>query len=124
MSEFDEWLDRLDDEAKAAKLSAVFDWIDATFPELEKVVKWKQPMYTHEGTFILGFGPYAKNFAVSPEAFTLKKFQDEIEQAGYTYTANFIRIGWDEDVDLALLERLIAFNIEDKAGYSHFWRDA
>ncbi len=124
MSEFDEWLAALGDEAKAAKLTEVFGWIERTFPQLERAVKWKQPMYTNEGTFIIGFGPYAKYFAVSPEAYTLEKFLPEIEQAGYTSTVNFIRIPWGGDVDLGLLEKLIDFNIADKAGYAKFWRDA
>ncbi len=79
-------------------------------------------MYVHDATFIVGFGPYKDYFAVSPEAYTVTKFQDEVAKAGYSNTKNFIRIGWDEDVNLALLKKLISFNINDKAGLSTFWR--
>jgi len=122
--EFDGWLADLGDDAKAAKMTELFGWIERTFPQLDRAVKWNQPMYIDHGTFVIGFGPYAKNFAVSPEAYTLKKFLPEIEKAGYTCTANFIRIGWNQEVNLPLLEKIIAFNIEDKAGYTNFWRVA
>jgi len=124
MNAFEDWLDSLGDAEKSEKLAAVFAWVESTFPNLDTAIKWNQPMYSHEGTFIIGFGAFAKNFAVSPESITIERFLPEIEQAGYTHTANLIRVGWGQEVDFRLLEKLIAFNIEDKKGMKTFWRDA
>ena len=37
-------------------------------------------------------------------------------------TKQLIRIRWEQPVDYALLERMIAFNREDKADCATFWR--
>lgn len=122
MSEFSDWLAGLGDDAKADKLARIFDWVDETFPQLAKAIKWNQPMYTNEGTFIIGFSAASKHFAFTPEDFTIAKFEADIDAAGYSHTPRIVRVGWNEDVDFALLERVIAFQIEDKAGHTSFWR--
>jgi uncharacterized protein YdhG (YjbR/CyaY superfamily) len=50
------------------------------------------------------------------------RFADEIVRAGYEYSKELIRIPWDGPVDFALLDRIIAFNILDKAECTTFWR--
>jgi len=45
-----------------------------------------------------------------------------IVQAGYDHTKQLVRIKWDSPVDFSLLEKMIEFNILDKADCSTFWR--
>ena len=52
----------------------------------------------------------------------MAQFSSEIEQAGYSQTPNLFRIKWDEPVDFSLLERIIQYNIADKADCPTFWR--
>lgn len=47
---------------------------------------------------------------------------DDILQAGYTHSKEIIRIGWAQPVDFPLLERMIRFNLEEKANCQTFWR--
>ena len=49
-------------------------------------------------------------------------FSDEIVQAGYDHTKQLVRIKWDSPVDYSLLEKMIEYNIFDKADCSTFWR--
>ncbi|MNG33905.1 hypothetical protein D3C84_1202630 [compost metagenome] len=60
--------------------------------------------------------------AIAPEKVGIAQFADEIVQAGYDHTDLLMRIKWNRPVDYALLERIIAFNIADKADCSTFWR--
>ena len=92
------------------------------FPELTPVIKWNQPMFTHQGTYIIGLSVSQKHMAVAPENAGIRKFSDEIEQAGYDYTQQLIRIPWDMPVDYSLIGKMIEFNLVDKANYDKFWR--
>ena len=73
-------------------------------------------MFTDHGTFIIGFSVAKKHLAVAPERAGIERFLDDILQAGYT------RIGWAQPVDFPLLERMIRFNLEEKANCQTFWR--
>jgi hypothetical protein len=60
--------------------------------------------------------------AVAPERAGIAHFSGDIVQAGYDHGSELVRIPWDGPVDYSLLERMIAYNIADKAGYTTFWR--
>jgi uncharacterized protein YdhG (YjbR/CyaY superfamily) len=79
-------------------------------------------MFTDHGTFIIGFSISKQHMAVAPEGVVIERFADEIAQAGYDATKGLIRIKWEKPVDYSLLEKMIEFNIQDKAEYTAFWR--
>ncbi len=116
------FLERIDDFEKREKLEEILLYISKKFPELEHEIKWNQPMFTHHGTFIIGFSIAKHHIAISPESVTLDKFQENIRKAGYTSSKMIFRIKWTDKVDYILLEKMIAFNIEDKKNMDKFWR--
>lgn len=122
METFDDFLATIDDSKQRAKLDDVFVWVRKTFPQLEERIAWNQPMFTDHGTFIIAFSVAKAHFAVAPEAVPLEVFQERIQESGYTQTKQLFRIKWSQDVDHDLLRDIIAFNIEDKAGHTSFWR--
>ncbi|WP_210137489.1 DUF1801 domain-containing protein [Staphylococcus sp. GDH8C109P] len=122
MTEFNDFLQSLDNDKQTATMKAIFNWISETFPELETTVKWNQPMYTHHGTFIIAFSKSKQHFSVAPEAKGMAEFTEQIEAAGYSQTNNLFRIKWTQDVNYALLKSIIQFNIDDKADCTTFWR--
>jgi len=79
-------------------------------------------MFTHHGTFIIGFSVAKKHLAVAPEKVTIEQFSDVIKRTGYSYTNQLIRIKWNEKLDYSLLHEIIQFNIEDKKDCTTFWR--
>lgn len=103
-------------------MEEVFSWIAKEFPDLMPVIKWNQPMYTDHDTYIIGFSVAKHHMALSPERAGIIHFSDEIVQAGYDHTKELVRIKWDQPVDTSLLEKMIAFNMIDKADCSTFWR--
>ncbi|MEI8199480.1 MAG: iron chaperone [Eubacteriales bacterium] len=122
MDEFEEYLVTIENKEHRARMEEVLAWVAAKYPGLETRIAWNQPMFTDHGTFIIGFSVSGKNLAIAPEVPAINRFSDEIVKAGYDHTKGLLRIRWDLAVDFSLLERLIEFNIMDKADCSTFWR--
>jgi len=122
MEVFAEYLASIDNLQHKARLEEIFDRIIKTFPNLVPKIAWNQPMFTDHGTFIIGFSVAKHHLAVAPERVGIDHFSGEIVQAGYNHSKELIRIPWDSHVDLSLLEKIIQFNILDKAECSTFWR--
>ena len=57
---FESFINNIDDLNVRERLSDMFSFIEASFPNLEKRIAWNQPMYTNDKTFIIGFS-VAKN---------------------------------------------------------------
>ncbi|MDG0808129.1 iron chaperone [Cohnella rhizosphaerae] len=122
MEVFAEFLGRIDNLAHREKLEAVFDWIRSKFPQLTPKLAWNQPMFTDHGTFIIGFSAAKRHMAVALEKACMLRFANDIAQAGYESTKELVRIRWDSPLDYDLLEKMIAFNVADKADCDTFWR--
>lgn len=117
----EEYLNKQDDEHKQF-LENIFEWVEEVFPELDLEIRWNQPMYVHEGTYIIGFSLSKAHASVAPEEKGMEVFHDKISEAGYSQTKNLFRVKYTEEVDYELLREIIAFNIKDKTGYTKFWR--
>lgn len=122
MEIFNDYLVHIDDPQHQARTEEVLAWITEKFPNLKPRIAWNQPMFTDHGTFIIGFSVSKHHLAVAPERAGIDHFSDEIKRAGYDHTKLLIRFPWDRPVDFSLLEKIIVFNITDKADCSTFWR--
>lgn len=122
MKDFREFLDNIDGQDKRKRMEGILEDIKKTFPHLKEEIKWKQPMFTDHGTFIIAFSIAKGHIAVAPEASVIKEFAQEIEEAGYSYTRELFRIKWTDEVDFGLLHKLVEHNIEDKKETTSFWR--
>lgn len=122
MEVFAEYLARIDNPEHRDRTEAVLVWIAEKFQNLMPKIAWNQPMFTDHGTFIIGFSVAKHHLAVAPEKAGIDHFSDEIVKAGYDHTKQLVRIKWDSSVDFSLLEKMIDFNILDKADCSTFWR--
>ncbi|NMO94290.1 iron chaperone [Paenibacillus lemnae] len=122
MEVFAEFLNNIDNPEHRARMEEVLSSVIHKFPDLVPVIKWNQPMFTHHGTYIIGFSTSKKHMAVSPESAGMIHFSEEISQAGYDQTKQLIRIPWNHPVDYELLAKMIQYNLEDKADCTTFWR--
>ncbi len=122
MEVFDEYLAQIENPQHRARLEEILQLVRRTFPRLEPRFAWNQPMFTDHGTFIIAFSVAAHHIAFALEAAGLQQFLTEIDQAGYSHGAKFIRIRWEQPVDYALLQRMIEFNIQEKSDCKTFWR--
>lgn len=122
MEIFAEYLGHIENLDQRARVEETLEWVTAKFTNLVPKIAWNQPMFTDHDTFIIGFSTSKKHMTVAPEEAGINHFSEEILQAGYDYTKGLIRIPWNKPVDLVLLEKVIVFNIKDKAECSTFWR--
>ncbi|MGG5371714.1 iron chaperone [Enterococcus sp. AZ196] len=122
MEIFEDYLISIENPMHQEKLRNLLKEISTRFPELDRRVAWSSPMFTHHGTFIIGFSAAKKFFSVSPEVSCLKKFITDVEKCGYSHTKNIFRIEWEQPINFTLLEKMISFNIIDKEDYKKFWR--
>lgn len=122
MDIFEEYIMTVDNLEHRTRLEEILAWVAAKYPGLETKIAWEQPVFTDHGTFIIGFSTAKQNLAIAPEVAAINRFSDEIVKAGYDHTKGLMHIRWDRPVDFSLLERIIDFNIMDKADCSTFWR--
>lgn len=122
METFEEYLASIVDPQHRVRMEEVLGWIIGRFPNLQTKIAWNQPMFTDHGTFIIGFSVAKQHIAFAPEKAGIKHFADDIAKSGYDHTAELVRIRWDSPVDFKLLEKIIEYNILDKAECSTFWR--
>ena len=122
MEVFAGYLAGIENQQHRARMEEVLSWVAKSFPDLEPKIAWNQPMFTNHGTFIIGFSVAKQHIAIAPEKAGINRFSDEVVKAGYNHTKELIRIPWDSSIDYSLLERIIEFNIIDKAECSTFWR--
>ncbi|MEK4660970.1 iron chaperone [Priestia sp. FSL H7-0729] len=122
METFAEFIARIDNPEHQARTEEVLNWITEKFPNLKQKIAWNQPMFTDHDTFIIGFSVSKQHLAVAPEKAGINRFSEEITQAGYDHTKELVRMKWKQEIDYSLLERMIEFNIADKAECSTFWR--
>ena len=122
MDVFAEYLSGIGNLEHRARTEEVLTWVAERFPNLMPKIAWNQPMFTDHDTFIIGFSIAKQHLAVAPEKVGIDHFSDEIVKAGYGHTKQLVRIPWNDPVDFSLLEKIIEFNILDKADCSTFWR--
>lgn len=122
MEILDKYLAGIDNPDHHDRTKEVLAWVAHKFPNLEPQIKWNTPMFTNHDTFIIGFSTSKHHLSVSPEPAGITQFADDIAQAGYSATKGLFRIPWNVQVNYELLEKIIEFNIQDKAEYTGFWR--
>lgn len=122
MKAFEEFLAKIDNPEHRARTEEVLTWVSEKYPILEPVIKWNQPMFTDHGTYIIGFSTSKQHLAASPEQAGIIHFSEQIIQSGYKHTKMLVQFPWNRPVDYELLEKMIEYNIEDKADCTTFWR--
>lgn len=122
MEIFKEFLAQIEDIKHMAITEEVLTWVGKRFPHLVPRVAWNQPMFTDHGTFIIGFSVAKNHLSVSPERAGIVRFEEEIVKAGHECSKMMFRFKFDRPVDYPLLEKIIEFNVQDKAGLMSFWR--
>ncbi len=122
MKIFDEYLNAISNPNHQDIMRKVLMWVLDTFPNLEPKIAWNQPMFTDHGTYIIGFSVSKNHFSFAPEEVVVKRFSEEIVNLGYDHTKQLVRIKWNQEINVNLIKKIIAFNIQDKSECNTFWR--
>jgi uncharacterized protein YdhG (YjbR/CyaY superfamily) len=122
MKDFQMYLYNIANLDKRERMESILNHVKKKFPQLKEEIKWNEPMFSDHGTFIIGFSIAKGHIAVAPEPVVISLFEKEIEKAGYSHTQGLFRIKWTDKIDFNLLDKMIAYNIEDKKDMTKFWR--
>ena len=122
ISPLDEYLETIPDDDNRERMVDVLVWVGLTYPELELRIEWNQPMFTHHGTYIIGFSAASKHMAMAPERATMIRFESVMPERGTDFGKTFARQPWDKPFDYALLDAFIQHQLTDKRDVTSFWR--
>lgn len=122
MKNFSDIIGEIKDKEHKEMFVNLIEWVESSYPKLDKSVKWSQPCFEYQGTFIIAFTPYKEHIAVNIEKTGIKKFSAKLDETEYTQTDMTFRIKWNQAINYDLLTEMIEFQLTDKEGYPTYWR--
>lgn len=118
----DLFLATIPNDNNRSRIVEVLNWVAEHYPELELRIAWNQPMFTHHGTYIVGFSAASKHMAMATERATMIRFEPVMRERGTDFGKMFARQPWDKPFDYELLDALIQHQLEEKRDFTSFWR--
>ena len=122
ISTLDEYLATIPNDDNRARMVDVLVWVGLTYPELELHIAWNQPMFTHHGTYIIGFSAASKHMAMAPERATMIRFEQVMRERGTDFGTMLARQPWTKPFDYELLDAFIQHQLAEKQDVTPFWR--
>lgn len=122
ISTLDEYLATIPNDDNRARMVDVLVWVGLTYPELELRIAWNQPMFTHHGTYVIGFSAASKHMAMAPERATMIRFEPVMRERGTDFGTMLARQPWNKPFDYELLDAFIQHQLEEKQEVTSFWR--
>ena len=117
-----EYLATIPNDDHRARMVEVLNWVAEHYPELELRVAWNQPMFTHHGTYIIGFSAASKHMAMAPERATMIRFEPVMRERGTDFGKMFARQPLNKPFDYELLDAFIQHQLAVKQDITSFWR--
>ncbi|WP_291450562.1 DUF1801 domain-containing protein [Actinomyces sp. ICM47] len=117
----DEFLATIPSADNRERMVDVVVWVGLTYPELELRIAWNQPMFTHHGTYIIGFSAAPKHMAMVPERATMIRFEQVMREHGTDFGTMLARQPWTKPFDYELLDAFIQDQLTEKQGITSFW---
>ena len=122
ISTLDEYLETIPDDDNRERMVDVLVWVGLTYPELELRIEWNQPMFTHHGTYIIGFSAASKHMTMAPERATMIRFEQVMRERGTDFSTMLARQPWNRPFDYELLDAFIQHQLAEKQDITSFWR--
>lgn len=117
-----EYLATIPNDDNRARMVDVLVWVGLTYPELELRITWNQPMFTHHGTYIIGFSASSKHMAMAPERATMIRFAPVMRERGTDFGTMLAHQPWTKPFDYELLDAFIQHQLAEKQDITSFWR--
>ena len=117
-----EYLETIPNDDNRARMVDVLVWVGLTYPELELRIAWNQPIFTHHGTYIIGFSAASKHMAMAPERATMIRFEQVMRERGTDFGKMFACQPRNKPFDYELLDAFVQHQLEEKQDIASFWR--
>ena len=118
----DEFLATIPNGDNRARMVEVLDWVAQHYPELELRIAWNQPMFTHHGTYIIGFSAASNHMAMAPEHATMIRFEQVMRERSTDFGTMLARQPGNKPFDYKLLDAFIRHQLAEKQNITSFWR--
>lgn len=118
----DEYVATIHDDDNRARMVDVLVWVGLTYPALELRIAGNQPMFTHHGTYIIGFSAASTHMAMAPERATMIRFEQVMRERGTDFGTMLTHQPWTKPFDYELLDAFIQHQLEEKQDITSFWR--
>ena len=89
------------------KIVSIFEFIEEKFPELVLEIKWNEPMFLFNNSFIIAFSVWKNHVSISPEKYAIDIYQEKLLSFNYEVTSNLFKIKKDQEVNFDLLLEII-----------------
>jgi uncharacterized protein YdhG (YjbR/CyaY superfamily) len=110
------YLDSLADPAVRATVEAVLQSIRASFPDLDVVISWNQPMLKLGDHYVFAVSGQKAHVLLAPwSGGVLTAFRPRLEADGFTVNKKTFRVPADWQVDADLLRDMVGAVIDDLA---------
>lgn len=117
----DEFLATIPRADNRARMVEVLGWVAQHYPELELRIAWNQPMFTHHGTYIIGFSAASKHMAMAPERATMICFKPVMREGSTDFGTMLACQPWNKPFDHELLDAFIQHQLAEKQDVTSFW---
>ena len=108
-----EFLRAIPNEDNRARMVQVLNWVAQHYPELELRIASNQPIFTHHGTYIIGFSAASKHMTVAPERATRIRFEQVMHERGTDFGIMLTRHPWNKPFDYELLDAFIQYQLAE-----------
>ncbi|MFD0704476.1 iron chaperone [Alloscardovia venturai] len=108
-------------ETAREHLREALEWICTNHPELDTRIAWNQPMFTHHGTFIVGFSAASKHLCFTGEQVVQEKLRSTFTERGYRCTKKLVNLPIDKPLPFDLLEESIQLQMTLKKNVTAYW---
>ena len=119
---FDAYFLKNESNPQVSKLKTLCAFVERFYPQLEPQIRWNQPMYVHQGAFIIGFSLASKHISVAVEQEAMHHYASLIDEAGYECTAHLFKIKATQPLDNHVFHTLIDYNLTLREGSQTFWQ--
>ena len=104
------------------KIASIFEFMEEKFPELVLEIKWNEPMFSFNNSFIIAFSVWKNHISISPEKYVIDIYKEKLLSFNYEVTSNLFKIKKDQKIDFDLLFEIINFKIKDKSDSKTFFK--
>jgi len=116
-----EYFSKLENNEDTEKLRGLINWVQKSYDNLDLRVKWSQPMFILNETFIIAFHITKKHISVAPESLVLEEFRDELVSLGYEVTKKIFKIKHTQEINHEILDSIIKRSLDVKKDIDRFW---
>lgn len=104
------------------KIVLIFEFMEEKFPELVLEIKWNEPMFSFNNSFVIAFSVWKNHISISPEKYAIDIYKEKLLSFNYEITSNLFKIKKDQEIDFDLLFEIINFKIKDKSNSKTFFK--